>query len=318
MPLRGLKHMEIKLSVSKTGKVIFSTDFVSDYKTDTGIQKKEGLITEPEYRISLSEKQFEGVYINSFNITVAAAEEFILQTSEQLICYIFGMDGEASFYQPDEVSKSLERTDIPQSHPSDQYAQINIRVIKSAAFKLIQLTPDYYHRITNQEPQGKSLTYVDEKIPYEAKALLHQLGNYGFTGKAERIYLEAKIMELLLVFAEPKGKQVAGIKPDDVEKILLARKIVEDNLQKPFSLIELSRRAGINDFKLKKGFKALTGFTVFGYLYKLRMEKAHFYLKQERRQVNEVSFLVGYKNPQHFITAFKRHFNLLPGSLNKS
>jgi AraC-like DNA-binding protein len=48
------------------------------------------------------------------------------------------------------------------------------------------------------------------------------------------------------------------------------------------------------------------------------MEKAHYFLSKEKKTVNEVAFLVGYKNAKHFITAFKKQYSVLPGSLNKS
>lgn len=45
------------------------------------------------------------------------------------------------------------------------------------------------------------------------------------------------------------------------------------------------------------------------------MRKARFLLEEERRSVFEVAQIVGYKNPQHFSTAFKRFFGLSPGQL---
>jgi AraC-like DNA-binding protein len=127
------------------------------------------------------------------------------------------------------------------------------------------------------------------------------------------------MLDLIVIHSNQKqDKQGVILKEEDLKKIIYARQLVERDLQKPSSLIELSRKAGINDFKLKKGFKALTGHTVFGYLYKIRMEKAHYYLAKEKRTVNEVAFLVGYKNAQHFIAAFKKQYEILPGSLNKN
>ena len=309
--------MEIELSACKTGKVIYSNVYASDSKTDTDIQKNEWYTDQADYHISFSEKWFEGVHLSSISISTAAAEVFRLQNGGQQISYMFCLDGDVNFQYTDHSMRSFDGNGNGANN-SAEYAQLSLEVVKNAELIYLQFTPEYHRKITNQECRGCFFSFSGEQIPIELNALLQQTRSYTYTGRAERIYLEAKIMELLLFFAEAKDIQVIGIKEDDVKKILLDRKIVEDNLQKPFSLIELSRKAGINDFKLKKGFKALTGFTVFGYLYKLRMEKAHFYLQKERRQVNEVSFLVGYKNPQHFIAAFKRHFNLLPGSLNKS
>ncbi len=309
--------MEIQLSARQTGKVIYSNNHASDMNTETGIQQNKAVIDHPDYQISIFEKWFEGVQVTSISIATGAPAEFSLQYNDQQISYLFSLEGEVSFPATGQGLRSLDVESIRRTKLDGSGYQ-DFQVLKSAELIYLQLTSAYFQKITSQECSGCAFSLPPDQVSLEVKALLQQTSNYAYTGRPERIYLESKIMQLLLLLAKPKDLQVAGIKDDDVKKILLARKIVEDNLQKPFSLIELSRKAGINDFKLKKGFKALTGFTVFGYLYKLRMEKALFYLQQERRQVNEVSFLVGYKNPQHFIVAFKRHFNLLPGSLNKS
>jgi len=130
--------------------------------------------------------------------------------------------------------------------------------------------------------------------------------------------LELNIYKLLIFYINKFNyKTTSTLKKEDIEKILYAKKLVENNIQFPDSLIDLSRKAGINDYKLKKGFKELIGETVFGYLYKIRMERAYDYLSKEKKTVNEVAFLVGYKNAQHFTVAFKKKYNILPGSLNK-
>jgi AraC-like DNA-binding protein len=47
------------------------------------------------------------------------------------------------------------------------------------------------------------------------------------------------------------------------------------------------------------------------------MEKVRNMLMEERMNVADVAYAVGYKNPQHFTTAFKRKFNILPSDLKK-
>lgn len=46
-------------------------------------------------------------------------------------------------------------------------------------------------------------------------------------------------------------------------------------MAEPPSLLELSRLIGLNDYKLKTGFKEMYGTTVFGYLREQRLEKAY-------------------------------------------
>lgn len=72
---------------------------------------------------------------------------------------------------------------------------------------------------------------------------------------------------------------------------------------------------GINQTKLKSGFKQLFGTTVFGYLTDIRMEKARLLILSEKKNVGEVADLVGYQHPHHFAAAFKRKFGYSPGKL---
>ncbi|QEC78985.1 helix-turn-helix transcriptional regulator [Mucilaginibacter ginsenosidivorax] len=135
------------------------------------------------------------------------------------------------------------------------------------------------------------------------------------------IYFEAKALELLFL----KLEQVAALagqpaksflKIHDLDRIYQAKSIVEENLLNPCSLIELAHKVGLNDFKLKKGFREVLGTTVFGYLYDLRMDKAKLLLK-DGKPVREVAFEVGYKNAHHFTAAFKKKFGYLPSKINK-
>lgn len=66
----------------------------------------------------------------------------------------------------------------------------------------------------------------------------------------------------------------------DREKIRQAQAIIIENMMNPPSLMELSRLIGLNDFKLKKGFKEMFGTTVFGYLREKRLEKASYLLQK--------------------------------------
>jgi AraC-like DNA-binding protein len=94
---------------------------------------------------------------------------------------------------------------------------------------------------------------------------------------------------------------------------------VKDHLHKTFrenhSLIDLSKQFGINQHKLKKSFKALFGVPVIEYLYNLKMEHAKNMLYDQGMYVGEVAAIVGYKNANHFATAFKRKFGVNPSRI---
>ncbi len=98
----------------------------------------------------------------------------------------------------------------------------------------------------------------------------------------------------------------------DVIKVRLARDILVDRMDEPPTLMELAREIGLNDFKLKLGFKEVFQQTAFGFLHHHRMEKARDMLLKDRGNVIHVANEVGYKNHGHFSVAFRKHFGITP------
>ena len=76
--------------------------------------------------------------------------------------------------------------------------------------------------------------------------------------------------------------------------------------------MELAHEVGLNDYKLKQGFRHLFGKTVFGYLRDYRMEQAQHLLQQSNLTITQVAAQVGYRNPEAFSTAFRRTFAISP------
>jgi len=141
-------------------------------------------------------------------------------------------------------------------------------------------------------------------------------------GAIKRISFEGKVLELLSAQLEQleqsykESSRSLFLKAHDIDKIYIAKNIIEQNIQTPCSLIELSRKVGLNDFKLKKGFKEILGTTVFTFLSDYRMERAKLLLNQ-KKSVGEVAYEVGYKNQHHFTAAFKKKYGILPSDLNR-
>lgn len=103
----------------------------------------------------------------------------------------------------------------------------------------------------------------------------------------------------------------------DSESLKAAAHYLEENLGSEHSLRDLSRQFHLNEFKLKKGFKAQYQTTVFGYLRLKRMEHAKSMLLHSDASVLEIATHVGYSNPSHFARAFRETFGVNPGTLRR-
>src|SRR5882757_300722 len=144
-----------------------------------------------------------------------------------------------------------------------------------------------------------------------------------YTGDLRRNFMQSKIAVLLLlaleqIISRPFEKD-AGIhlKRYDLERIHEAREYLLLNMENPPTLKELAHHAGINDFKLKKGYKQVFGTTVFGDFHKERMEKARKYLLETEMPLMEVALLSGYQDSSNFSRAFKAYFGFTAGELRK-
>ncbi|MBD0336279.1 MAG: helix-turn-helix transcriptional regulator, partial [Cyanobacteria bacterium Co-bin13] len=110
--------------------------------------------------------------------------------------------------------------------------------------------------------------------------VLQQLLHCPYQSLTRRLYLESKVWELMALLLEHTQaehtcfKAVKRLRSEDVERIHYAGKILRRRLEDPPSLMELARAVGINDHKLKVGFRQVFGTTVFGYLHERRLERS--------------------------------------------
>jgi AraC-like DNA-binding protein len=139
-----------------------------------------------------------------------------------------------------------------------------------------------------------------------------------FQGLTQRLYLESKVWELMALLLEdlrlaPDQASTPTLKADDVERIHYASKLLRRQITHPPSLMELARAVGINDHKLKVGFRQVFGTTVFGYLHEHRMERSRQLLESGDWSVTEAAQAVGFASRGHFAAAFRRKYGVNPG-----
>lgn len=135
------------------------------------------------------------------------------------------------------------------------------------------------------------------------------------TGPMRNLMIQSRTLELLsLQLQQFRSTAVVrgSVAPADVEKLVALKAYLDEHFLGDFSLTGLSRKFLLNEFKLKKGFKQLFGFTVFGYIRKLRVEHAQLMLKNTSANVDEVAYTLGYEHSNHFSTAFKNYFGTSP------
>ncbi|PSN08516.1 AraC family transcriptional regulator [filamentous cyanobacterium CCT1] len=156
------------------------------------------------------------------------------------------------------------------------------------------------------------------KVTPAMRSLVYQMWHAPYRGVVKRLYLQAKVFELLALHLDlisddaSQPQPCGGLKPDTVARLHYAKEILTNQLENPPLLSELAKQVGVSDRTLQRGFKALFNTTVVGYLKQQRLLQAERLLRQGNHSVTEVANRVGYGHLGHFAAAFRQQFGITP------
>ncbi len=109
--------------------------------------------------------------------------------------------------------------------------------------------------------------------------------------------------------------QFNNLSASDIDKIYKARALILENLKTHHPIHDLSRQVGLNDFKLKEGFRQLFGKGPFGVLKDARMQIAYELLLHTSRPEKDIMTEAGYTSLSAFVKAFRSVYGIPPGHL---
>ncbi len=147
----------------------------------------------------------------------------------------------------------------------------------------------------------------------------HQVFACDLAGASRQLFMEAKAVELLSLQVDLLTRTtglapVSPLIPEEEERIRNAARILVRDMQAPPTISVLARKAGLNEFKLKKGFRQVFGTTILQYLQHHRMAFARDMILNQGATVSQAANQVGYINIGHFIACYKKQFGATPGS----
>jgi AraC-like DNA-binding protein len=197
-----------------------------------------------------------------------------------------------------------------------------IQFARDSFLQLTENTNDTLQRFSEKVLSGKPVLLSEQHLAIDLPmqrtidAMLHCKYQQGL----KKMFFLSKAIEILVLQAEAfsrlqPGKKAAVRTDYDKDRIHYAREYVTQHIDAPPSLSELARLTGLNEYKLKQGFKEIFHTTVFGYLAEKRLELARDYLSDPNRSVTEIAGSLGYASIQHFSYAFKKKFGHSPKAL---
>jgi AraC family transcriptional regulator, transcriptional activator of the genes for pyochelin and ferripyochelin receptors len=159
-------------------------------------------------------------------------------------------------------------------------------------------------------------------VTAEMQIIISQIKNCCLKPPLKDLYINNKINELLLLacneMENKNNSQPIKLSDYDIECLHEVRSIILNNLDHPYTIRELACKAGINEFKLKKGFKQLFGTSVYNFLRNERMKKSLVMLQKADMSIKEIALELGFPYVSAFTNAFCNKFGYPPTFIRKN
>jgi|HubBroStandDraft_6_1064221.scaffolds.fasta_scaffold233743_1 AraC-like DNA-binding protein len=146
------------------------------------------------------------------------------------------------------------------------------------------------------------------------------LGN-PYSAKAQPRILEWNIKQILLIALEiavsPEHLLPITLSPKEIEGLHAIKQFITDSFPDWPDHTALCRKGGINEFKLKRGFKHLFKMTAYDYHMQLKFQEAKRLLLEDKESISAIAYQIGYHNHASFSQEFKRQFGYTPSWFKK-
>ncbi len=169
-----------------------------------------------------------------------------------------------------------------------------------------------------RESVEKKKQIISEANPVTAVTMekLYQITHTPFLPSMEEFYHRTITGIAQLLFSELSEKPSdTSLRMYDISGIHRAMDYVNEHLSARITINQIARKAGINELKLKSGFKEIYGMGVHAYIIHQRLEAARKALELTRLPLKQISIQACYKSLSNFCTAFKKQFGETPGQI---
>lgn len=170
--------------------------------------------------------------------------------------------------------------------------------------------------------QQKEFNTINRHIPSDDAILgiLKNIIECPFKGDMKAAFIREHVRALFtlqLFHFNPivTGKEVRcdnKISKRDEGLLQEVKKYIDEHFLDPASLDSLSKNFGINEFKLKHGFKVMFDTSPMRYLQYKRLVYSRFLLRETDKTIKEIADEVGYSHAANFTTAFTKTFGNSP------
>ncbi len=138
---------------------------------------------------------------------------------------------------------------------------------------------------------------------------------------AEEIMMLASVAEWQQ-WAEHAVKQIRdvyeGVSLQEYPRPLSASlAYIKVHYQEPLQLSAVAEENGVTGSYLSRLFKEHLGTTFIEYLNRFRINKAILLLEEKEKSIKEISYMVGYQDPNYFSRIFRKYLGVSPSEMEK-
>ncbi len=249
------------------------------------------------------------------------------EIDQSLIQFYFAASGGASFlFNQGKYQLQLEKEKCLLFYNPLIALPLNVEVKPHSKLVFLYLTVEHLHQLFVQATDEIAFINQDNvnkkyyaNLPLSPLLILtvNQLFTNTVSGPASAIFERAKAYEILaLFFTKEEGtdvEQCPFLKDEEnVKRIRQAKSLLIEKMATPPTLKELAVEINLSEYRLKEGFKNIYGKSVFQFLNDYRLDTARQMLSSGKHKVNDAAYQIGYTNPSHFISAFKKKFGVTP------
>lgn len=213
---------------------------------------------------------------------------------------VFGFDGAAAVrIAADAMSERLE-------YPEEGETSISVVIERRALRRVFGWCP--------RDHDGERY-----HLGSDIRAIALRLRDCELSGETAQTYRLAKSIELLcetiLHLSSGHAVPVEGaLTLADSERIVAARRIIDERWSEKLTLSSLAKACGINRAKLTRGFRQVYHCTVAEAIAERRLAEASRALLTTDLPVSSIGFASGYLNNASFSRAFGRRFGVSPSA----
>ncbi|WP_256886362.1 AraC family transcriptional regulator [Ochrobactrum sp. BTU2] len=170
--------------------------------------------------------------------------------------------------------------------------------------------------ITDHSLPDQEVFLIGFKAPLELLNVATNIVECRFgEGLARRAYLYSKAIEAVAVGFDAVTRQnsmpLKPLRGEELKLLHAAVALIEQHYSTNWTIARLSREVGLNERRLKEGFRLVIGTSIHAYLRTMRLDAAAALLSSGS-SVTEAAYAVGFDNLSHFSKAFRDVKGTLP------